>query len=69
MKIIEALKSGKIDRVAVRNRWLYWANGAEYGDEQDRWVVRESRRGRNGTKVLIVTKDEAEAVRVLLGED
>lgn len=73
MTIVEALKAGKIDRITLkvrkRTRWLYFADGPQYGIEQNHWVVRESRRGgRYGSPVLIMTEDEAEAVEALIGE-
>lgn len=68
MTILEALQAGKIEiiRAANSSRWLYW--GDKYSDEAENLVVRESRRGQ-GSRILIITKNEAEAIKVLIGED
>lgn len=68
MTIVEALKTGKIETLKRGSRWLYWANGPGFGNEQNHWVVREARRGQSA-KVLIITDDEAEAVEALIGEE
>lgn len=66
MTITEALRAGLIIRVIQGERWLYWADGPQYGPEQDHWVVRESSQGRSRT--IMVTEDEAEAVAALVGK-
>lgn len=68
MTIVEALKTSKIDRITNGNRWLYWADSSQYGVEQNHWIVRESKRGRNSPVILIITDDESQAVKVLIGD-
>lgn len=68
MTIVEALKAGKINQIAVSGRWLYFADKPEYGPEQGSFVVRKTLGKSNNTTVLIITQDEDEAVKHLLGE-
>jgi hypothetical protein len=61
MNIIEALKSVEnyvVLQTASKKRWMYWHDHSGY------WLVKEGRRG--GSRILTQTRDEEEAVRVLL---
>ena len=70
MTIIEALKADLIDRITVKDRWLYWQNKDEgsialFG-KQNKWIVRESKHGKRGSSIIIQTDDEEKAVEALL---
>lgn len=67
MTIIEALKLGRIDFIPKAGRWLYFAHNDSYGDEENHFVVRIKLKNK-APRVLIITQDEEEAVRYLLGE-
>ena len=63
MKIVEALKLGKLYSIGNQSltptRWMYFST--------PNFVVLLSRRG--GSKVLIKTPDDDEAVKWLMGEE
>lgn len=63
MTIIEALKSGKLysidNQILTPARWMYF--------DAPNFVVLLSRRG--GSKILVETPDENEAVKWLIGEE
>jgi hypothetical protein len=69
MNIFEAIKSGKIDRLVSYDmkRWMFWAD--ETFLEPNRWVVLEKRGNAGGSKTLIATENEEDAVAVLIGEE
>lgn len=68
MTLIEAMKADKIDRVINIDgtRWMFWADETSFW-EADHWVV-IGKVGRK-THALIVTQDEEEAVKWLVGEE
>lgn len=60
MKIVEALQSENLRVVFGMDRWLV-------GDGEGSWIVYERKSYAKKTKVLAETKNESEAVSVLLG--
>lgn len=62
--IADLLKSDVINaRVSCGSRWLVWDSDAWC------WIVYERRYGARKTRILVETRNEAEAVRVLAEDE
>ncbi len=71
MTIIEALKSGKIPRIEVGDRWLVF-DTSNIEIYNNRFIVRQDVRHTTGMalgKIVCITTDEDEAVKWLTGEE